>query len=108
MFQLNKPTLLLLEPEIIKQFLVKDFQYFTDRGFIYDEKREPLTANLVNLEGSKWKVLRQKLTPSFSSGKIKNMMALLQDCSKQLLVYLQVNISFLQFRFKFNLNVIDK
>lgn len=81
---------MLLDPQIIKQFLVKDFQHFMDRGFVYDDQKEPLTANLVNLEGIKWRVLRQKLTPTFSSGKIKNMMNLLHECSKQLLVYLQV------------------
>ncbi|KAK7580778.1 hypothetical protein V9T40_001407, partial [Parthenolecanium corni] len=89
MFQLSTPTLMVLEPETIKQFLVKDFQYFTDRGFPYDDEREPLTANLVNLEGAKWRLLRQKLTPTFSSGKIKNMMPLLQECSDQLLKYLK-------------------
>lgn len=92
MFQLSTPTLMVLEPETIKQFLVKDFQYFTDRGFPYDDEREPLTANLVNLEGAKWRLLRQKLTPTFSSGKIKNMMPLLQECSDQLLKYLKVKL----------------
>lgn len=91
MFQLSTPTLLVLDPQLIKQILVKDFHHFTDRGFAYDDKREPLTANLINLGGVTWKVLRQKLTPAFSSGKIKNMMPLLHDCSDQLLDFVQVN-----------------
>lgn len=91
MFQFGTPTVMLLEPQIIKQFLIKDFQHFTDRGFTYDDSKEPLTANLVNLEGTKWRILRQKLTPAFTSGKIKNMMNLLHECSEQLLVYLQVS-----------------
>ncbi len=94
MFQLSTPTLMLLEPQMVKQILVKDFQHFTDRGFVYDDRREPLTANLVNLEGAKWRVLRQKLTPTFSSGKIKNMMSLLHDCSERLLLYLKVILKF--------------
>uniref|UniRef100_A0AAT9UTS1 Cytochrome P450 6DD3 n=1 Tax=Maconellicoccus hirsutus TaxID=177089 RepID=A0AAT9UTS1_MACHI len=114
MFQLSTPTLLLLEPPIIKQILVKDFQHFTDRGHHYDGEREPLTANLVNLEGVKWRILRHKLTPTFSSGKIKNMMYLLHDCGKQLLQYLQetmestneIEIEMRDFTAKFTTDVI--
>lgn len=90
MYQLQTPTLLLRDPEIIRMFLIKSFAHFTDRGFLYDGHREPLTKHLVNLEGDTWKMLRQKLTPTFSSGKIKNMMGLLQGCGVQLLDYMEV------------------
>lgn len=90
MYQLQKPTLLLRDPEIIRQFLVKNFTHFTDRGFSYDGHREPLTKHLVNMEGDMWKMLRQKITPTFSSGKIKNMLGLLQCCGVQLLEYMEV------------------
>lgn len=90
MYQLRTPTLLLRDPEIIRTFLVKNFAHFTDRGFLYDGHREPLTKHLVNLEGDAWKMLRQKLTPTFSSGKIKSMVGLLQGCGKQLVDYMQV------------------
>ena len=92
-FQLSTPTIVLREPEMIKQFLVKDFHHFEDRGFSYDDQKEPLTANLVNMSGTKWKLMRQKLTPSFSSGKIKSMTNLLQECSEQLLTYLEVSFT---------------
>ncbi|XP_025411625.1 probable cytochrome P450 6a14 [Sipha flava] len=91
-YQLQKPTLLLRDPEIIRQFLVKSFTHFTDRGFLYDGHREPLTKHLVNLEGDTWKMLRQKLTPTFSSGKIKNMLGLLQGCGVQLINYMEAAI----------------
>lgn len=90
-YQLQTPTLLLRDPEIIRLFLVKSFAHFTDRGFFYDGHREPLTKHLVNLEGDKWKTLRQKLTPTFSSGKIKSMLGLLQGCGVQLIKYVDVS-----------------
>ncbi|XP_025190556.1 probable cytochrome P450 6a14 [Melanaphis sacchari] len=89
MYQLQTPTLLLRDPEIIRLFLVKNFTHFTDRGFLYDSHREPLTKHLVNLEGETWKNLRQKLTPTFSSGKIKSMLGLLQGCGVQLIEYME-------------------
>uniref|UniRef100_A0A2S2NDH0 Putative Cytochrome p450 n=1 Tax=Schizaphis graminum TaxID=13262 RepID=A0A2S2NDH0_SCHGA len=92
MYQLQTPTLLLRDPEIIRLFLVKSFAHFTDRGFLYDGHREPLTKHLVNLEGDTWKILRQKLTPTFSSGKIKSMLGLLQGCGAQLIEYMEATI----------------
>lgn len=92
MYQLQTPTLLLRDPEIIRQFLVKSFAHFSDRGFQYDGNREPLTNHLVNMEGDMWRELRQKITPTFSSGKIKSMVGLLQGCGVQLLEHMEVGI----------------
>nr|QRY28440.1 cytochrome P450 CYP6DD1 [Sitobion avenae] len=92
MYQLQTPTLLLRDPETIRLFLVKSFAHFTDRGFSYDGHREPLTKHLVNLEGDTWKILRQKITPTFSSGKIKSMLGLLQGCGVQLIEYMDATI----------------
>lgn len=38
---------------------------------------------MFNLEGKKWKSLRSKLTPAFSSGKLKRMFYLLAECGEE-------------------------
>ncbi|XP_014244280.1 probable cytochrome P450 6a13 [Cimex lectularius] len=88
-YQLRNPSLLIRDPELIKRILVKDFDHFMNRGFHIDEKREPLTGHLVNLESNRWRILRNKLTPAFSSGKIKNMFPLLVESSNKLQQFVQ-------------------
>jgi Cytochrome P450. len=50
------------------------------------------TGHLFNLEGHYWKGLRQKLTPTFSSGKLKFMFETMKACSEDLTVYLERNL----------------
>jgi len=68
------------DPDIIKNVLVKDFLSFHDRGLFMDEEIEPMTGNLFFLGGISWRNLRVKLTPTFTSGKMKMMFQILFDC----------------------------
>ena len=79
------PSLIIRDPELIKKILTKDFDSFMDRNSnsILDEN-EPLSLHLFNLSGERWKILRQKLTPTFTSGKIKKMFYLMKECSEEL------------------------
>ncbi|XP_054273744.1 probable cytochrome P450 6a14 [Macrosteles quadrilineatus] len=86
------PFLMVRDPKLIHQILIKDFSHFYDRGMVYDEKLDLLSSHLVNLKGQKWKGLRSKLTPAFSSGKLKSMSYLLEECANALTDYLN-NVS---------------
>jgi cytochrome P450 family 6 len=68
-----RPAVLIKDPEIVKNVLSKDFQYFHDRGIYCDPERDPMSANLFALSGDSWKSLRAKITPVFTLGKIKGM-----------------------------------
>ncbi|XP_012259524.2 cytochrome P450 6a2-like [Athalia rosae] len=82
-FRVRSPALFLRDPELIKRVCVKDFAIFTNRGIPVNNSQDPLNGHLFNLEGRKWKSLRSKLTPTFSSGKIKRMFYLLAECSDE-------------------------
>nr|AZP56676.1 CYP6K1c [Locusta migratoria migratoria] len=81
-YSLNNPLLIVRDPEMIKTILVKDFNYFPDRGIYVDEKTDHLSAHLFFLGGTKWKSLRQKLTPTFTSGKMRAMYGIILDCAR--------------------------
>uniref|UniRef100_T1I4Z9 Uncharacterized protein n=1 Tax=Rhodnius prolixus TaxID=13249 RepID=T1I4Z9_RHOPR len=85
----GKPSILLLDPEIIEKILIKDFSYFQDRiNSNFDSKVNPLQENLFNLKGQMWKTLRSKLSPTFTSGKLKWMFSQISSCTDVLLEYL--------------------
>ncbi|XP_047354943.1 uncharacterized protein LOC124951156 [Vespa velutina] len=74
-----KPILMINDPDLIRFVMTKEFSSFHDRGIYCNEKIDPLTGHLFLLPGTKWKNLRARLTPTFTSGKIKYMFETLQE-----------------------------
>ncbi|XP_030371213.1 probable cytochrome P450 6d5 [Scaptodrosophila lebanonensis] len=68
-----RPALLVRDAQLAHDMLAKDFVNFHDRGVYIDEEKDPMSAGLFFLRGSQWKSLRTKMTPSFTSGKLKAM-----------------------------------
>ncbi|KAL0868658.1 hypothetical protein ABMA27_008111 [Loxostege sticticalis] len=79
------PELVLRDPALIKSALVSDFGHFHMRGYHpYPKNIEPMTRNIFVVEGDCWRMLRQKMTPAFTSGKLKAMFPLIVDTAEKL------------------------
>ncbi|XP_060076184.1 cytochrome P450 3A9-like [Ylistrum balloti] len=71
------------DPALLKEVLVKDFSHFTDRG--PNISGHPvMSKHVFAAEGKAWKRIRAILSPTFSTGKMKLMNEDINRCSKML------------------------
>ncbi|CAL1683798.1 unnamed protein product [Lasius platythorax] len=82
-YELTTPVLLLRDPKLIKCVLVKDFASFQSRGVMINEHSDPLSANLININGQRWRKLRTKLTSAFTTSKIRHVFELITEVSEK-------------------------
>ena len=78
-YAFHKPVLVLRDPELIHCILAKNFTEFHDRGIYYSQMLDPIISHLFFLPGEKWKIMRVRLSPVFTSGKMKQSFSLIQD-----------------------------
>lgn len=70
-YRLLRPTVLVLDRELMKQILFKDFSNFNDRGNYYNKDSDPLSAHLYNMRGGHWREMRPKVESLFGEDKLK-------------------------------------
>ncbi|CAH2012723.1 unnamed protein product [Acanthoscelides obtectus] len=89
-YTFTTPTLIIKDPELTKQILVKDFDHFVDHYLFQGSDYDPLWGkNLIALKGEKWREMRSILSPCFTSSKMKAMFKLMLDCAERFTEYFQ-------------------
>ncbi|XP_044253698.1 cytochrome P450 9e2-like isoform X2 [Tribolium madens] len=84
MYQFLIPTLVLKDPDLIKQITVKDFDSFLNHRSFIPEDVDPLwSKNLFSLTNQKWRDMRSTLSPAFTSSKMKYMFTLISESAEQ-------------------------
>ncbi|XP_023943487.2 cytochrome P450 6B6-like [Bicyclus anynana] len=80
-----RPELLLRDPALARRVLTADFPHFHPRGLLPRHRPpEPLLRNLFFADGDLWRLLRQRMTPTFTSGKLKAMFPLVVERAERL------------------------
>ncbi|XP_055375905.1 uncharacterized protein LOC129608436 [Condylostylus longicornis] len=84
MYILFNPTIVIKNLDLIKKILIKDFHTFPERGFYTNKKDDPLSVHLFNMDKEGWKEQRSKLSPTFTSGKMKYMFSVVDKITNRL------------------------
>nr|AEL88549.1 cytochrome P450 CYP6DG1v1 [Dendroctonus rhizophagus] len=84
-----RKVLVLVDPDYIRDVLTRDFHHFANRDMFANEKFDLQGCHLFNVRNSHWKPLRQKLTPTFTSGKMKMMFESVMQCCDHLVEHLE-------------------
>ncbi|XP_026484406.2 cytochrome P450 6k1-like [Vanessa tameamea] len=78
------PVLMVQSPELAKNILIKDFEYFPNR-YLYSGYSDPLgTLNLFTVRNPLWKKLRYELSPMFTSLRLRKITELMNTNATEL------------------------
>lgn len=69
-----KPFAVITDLDLLKEIMIKDFDFFSNRVAYFNEEDDPLSAHVINLEGEPWRDMRRKISPMFASSKLKMML----------------------------------
>ncbi|XP_067135813.1 cytochrome P450 3A9-like [Centruroides vittatus] len=79
----TNPVLMIADPDLLKNILVKDFHVFSEIRDI--QFGDPIVDKMLFvLRAERWKEVRNLITPTFTSGKMRLMSKSINDCCKTL------------------------
>ena len=84
----EKPSLVVADPELLKQIMIKDFANFRNH-FQFIKPTPAFSKNVFNARDDTWKRIRNTLTPTFSAGKMKLMVPLIETSCDTLMEKLE-------------------
>ncbi|XP_033121421.1 cytochrome P450 3A24-like, partial [Anneissia japonica] len=83
-FEGRKRQIIIGDLDKLRQIFTKDFNHFQDHRKFSDLDCKPFDKGLSQLKGREWKRVRNTVTPTFSSGKLKMMVPLINNACKTL------------------------
>ena len=94
-YTLHQPSMVVNDPDMARQILVKDFNHFVDRDSEENMSRAfpgktdaYWLAQMTIISGDKWKDIRSTFSPIFTSGKMKAMMRFIDIVSDSLVQHM--------------------
>ncbi|XP_022225630.2 probable cytochrome P450 6u1 [Drosophila obscura] len=81
-FACIKPFVLVLDLKLVRHILVTHAGHFTTRGLYSNDSSEPLSGNLLQLDGHKWRALHAQSLGVFSPANINKLLPRLVQISR--------------------------
>lgn len=93
-YDFTSPTIVLRDPELIKEITIKHFDHFTDHAtYTSSDNVDPLLSKIIfYYRGDKWRDYRAVMSASFTGSKMKGMFNLINQCAINLKDYLHGEI----------------
>nr|QZP43559.1 cytochrome P450 monooxygenase CYP9G52 [Ephestia elutella] len=85
----TKPSIIVRDPELIKQITVKDFDHFVDHKDFFSEFAPLMKSSIFSMKGDKWRDMRMTLSPAFTGSKMRQMMPFMLETSDNIVDYLK-------------------
>ena len=100
-YSVHQPVMVVNDPELARQLLVKDFNHFVDRDteenvakLFPGETDRYWLAQMTLKTGDEWKDIRSTFSPIFTSGKMRAMMRFIDKVSESLIQEMDKNTAF--------------
>ena len=75
--------------DFLKEILIKNFDSFPDRHDIIRSPQIGISGAFLTVkQGDDWRRIRHRITPAFTSGKMKKLLPAMNYCSAELIKYL--------------------
>lgn len=107
-------NIVVTDPLLVQKVFITDFGKFTDRPVPFNLENDKLQAHLFHLPGQQWRDMRVKLSPTFTSGKLKGMFPVIKTCGETLNEYMKKSVfngvdefEFHDLMARFNTNIIS-
>ena len=75
----RRPTIVVADPEMIRQITIKEFPKFQNRWF--PEVNSPMNSFLFIAKDDQWKRIRTTLSPTFSAMKLKEVIPIMEEAA---------------------------
>lgn len=83
-YRAKAPSIVIHDPEMLREIMVKNFAAFPNRQPNKVADQWPFKDMLTFLVDDHWRHVRNTLSPSFSSGRLKSMLPVIQRCCQNL------------------------
>jgi cytochrome P450 family 6 len=91
-FVFHKPALFIKDPELIKNILIKDFSSFVNHHLASDVHDQLGYYNVFAMKDPYWKIIRKRISPFFSSGKMKLMFPIIEKIGDDLINFIDAKL----------------
>lgn len=76
----GRPSFMILDPDLIRDITIRDFDYFVNHFFQLDKQLDPLLGrSLFSMSNQPWREMRSTMSPLFTGSKMRYMLSLMNE-----------------------------